>query len=154
MYMKKIFYLCLFSIIFQQASAQQTVPTIGVGTKLNYRFFLYGQSLSINLIVKSMVDTVKLDWNIRGFAYGSYLISAKAFQKGKKINFIQPVPQKVIILADDETFAIISKAAFTDLMKEKRFVYNNTTYVLKDDMKENPFKLGSQNLDLIHVVRS
>ena len=152
--MKKIFYLCLFSLIFQYISAQQIVPPIGVGTKLNYRFFLYGQTLPVNLIVKSMVDTVKFDWNIRGYAYayGSYLISAKAFQKGRKINFIQPEYQKVLLLADDETFAIISKAAFADLMKDKRFVYNNTTYVLKDDMKENPFKLGSQNLDLLHVV--
>ena len=150
--MKKIFYLCLFVFIFQQASAQQIVPTIKVGTKLTYKFSLYGQSLSINFIVKSMVDTVKLDWNIRGYAHGSYLISAKAFQKGNKINFIQPANQQVIKLADDETFGIISKAAFTDLMKNNRFVYNNTTYVLKDDKKENPFIRGSLNLDLLHVI--
>jgi hypothetical protein len=140
------------SLIFLQAAAQQVVPSIRVGTELSYRFFLNGQTTALNLTVKSMADTVKLDWNLRGYAYGSYLISAAGFQHGKKINFIQPANKIVHRLADDETFAIISKAAFADLKKNKRFVYNNTTYVLNDDTKQHPFRLGDQDLDVIHVT--
>jgi len=150
--MKKIIYPCLLTLVFLQAVAKQAIPPIKAGTKLEYRFFLYGQTVPLNLTIKSMVDTVQLDWNLRGYTSGSYLITASGFRQGKKLSFIQPAPQTVLRLADDETFALISKAAFADLKRNKRFIYNNTTYVLKSDSKDKPFMLGGEKVDVWHVT--
>lgn len=142
----------MFSLILVRLEAQQLVPPVKEGTTFNYKFFLYGQTAAINLSVKSLRDTVLLNWDMKGGAYGGYLISSAGFENGTKINFIQPAYQTVLKLAPDETFAIISKSAFRALKKDKKFVYNNTTYMLKDDHQENPFKIGVQEIDVLHVV--
>lgn len=150
--MKKIIGLFLLSLIAIQSEAQQPVPVIKAGTKIEERFLLYGQTVPIGITVQAMTDSVLLNWTIRGLSSGSYLISATGFQKGTKINFVQPVPLSVIRLAPDETFAIISKDAFKTLKKTRKLMYNNTTYVLKDDTKEKPFTIGGQELDVLHVT--
>lgn len=151
--MRKIIYVFLFSLICLQSEAQQlSVPVIKAGTQIDYRYNLYGQSAVISMKIKSVSDSIVLDWNMRGYAFGSYLVSAAGFENGTKINFLQPAPLKQLVLAPDETFAVISKAAFKALKKDKRFVYNNTTYVWKDDSKEQPFKSGDQQLDVLHVT--
>lgn len=150
--MKKLLYFFLFFLFFIRAEAQQVLPPVKEGTEFNYKFFLYGQTAAINLSVKSLTDSVLLNWNMKGGAYGSYLISKTGFENGTKINFIQPAYQTVLKLAPDETFAIISKSAFRTLKKDKKFVYNNTTYALKADHQENPFKIGDQEMRVLHVV--
>lgn len=147
--MRTSVYIFLFSLICFRSAAQQSIPVIKAGTQIDYKYNLYGQSAVISMKVRSVCDSIVLDWNMRGYAYGSYLVSAAGFEKGTKINFLQPAPLKQLALAADETFAVISKAAFKALKKDKRFIYNNTTYVLKD---EQPFKSGDQELDVIHVT--
>lgn len=148
--MRKIIYVFLFSLICLRSAAQQLpVPVIKAGTQIDYKYNLYGQSAVISMKVRSVSDSIVLDWNMRGYAYGSYLVSAAGFENGTKINFLQPAPLKQLVLAADETFAVISKAAFKALKKDKRFIYNNTTYILKDG---EPFKSGDQDLDVIHVT--
>ncbi|HEY0176939.1 MAG TPA: hypothetical protein VGC08_11210 [Pedobacter sp.] len=149
---KIVICLFLFSLVCIRSEAQQSVPVIKAGTRIDYKYSLYGQSSVIGVTVKSVTDSIELEWNMRGYAFGSYLISGTGFENGTKINFIQPAPQTVLRLAPDETFAVISKAAFKALKKDKKFVYNNTTYVLKDDNKDKPFKSGDQELDVLHVT--
>lgn len=145
-------YLLVLSLIVNSAVAQESAVSIKPGTKLDYKFFLYGQTVAIGMTVKSVTDSVLLDWNIRGLAFGSYLISKAGFENGNKLNFIQPAAATVLRLAPDETFAVISKAAFSSLKKDKKFVYNNTTYVLQDDKKQPVFKSGNRELDVLHVI--
>jgi hypothetical protein len=142
----------VLSLMFTSAFAQQPASTITPGTKLDYKFFLYGQTVAIGMTVKSVTDSVQLDWNLKGMAYGSYLISKKGFENGSKLNFIQPSHATVLRLADDETFAVISKIAFKTLMRDKKFVYNQTTYVLKSDKNQSVFRAGERELDVLHVV--
>lgn len=142
----------MLSLMFSSAFAQQNPVAIKQGTQLDYKFFLYGQTVGIGMTIKSVTDSVLLDWNLRGMAFGSYLVSKEGFENGNKLNLIQPAPSAVIRLAPDETFAVISKSAFRLLMKDKKFVYNNTTYVLQDDKKLPPFKVGDHETDVLHVT--
>ena len=150
--MKKLVLLFLPGLIAIQSEAQQAVAYIKAGTKIEERFSLYGQTVPISITVNTLTDSVLLNWTIRGLSSGSYQISAAGFEKGTKINFVQPVPLSVVKLGPDETFAIISKAAFKTLKRMRKMVYNNTTYVLKDDNKEKPFTIGGQELDVLHVT--
>lgn len=150
--MKKIIYFLLFSLISLYSEAQQLVPVIKAGTKIDYRYFLYGQSSTyFNFTVNTVKDSVELGWSIKGYAYGKYLISAAGFESGTKVNFIQPAYQTTLRLAPDETFAIISKKAFQDFRKSKKFFYNNTTYALVIDAKDDLFKIGGLMVDVLHV---
>ncbi len=152
--MKKLMVLFLLGLIARQSEAQQaqTVPVIKAGTKIEERFSLYGQTVPISITVNALTDSVLLNWTIRGLSSGSYQISAAGFEKGTRINFVQPVPLSVVKLGPEETFAIISKAAFRALKKTRKLMYNNTTYVLKENNKEKPFTIGSQELDVLHVT--
>lgn len=149
---RRFIYLLVLSMSVTSVIAQQPGTTIKPGTKLDYKFFLYGQTVAIGMTVKSVTDSVQLDWNLRGMAFGSYLVSKEGFENGNKLNFIQPTASTVLRLAPDETFAVISKSAFRTLKKDKKFVYNNTTYVLKNDKNEPAFKAGDRELDVLHVV--
>lgn len=142
----------MLSLMFASAIAQQTATPIKPGTKLDYKFFLYGQTVAIGMTVKSVTDSVLLDWNLKGMAFGSYLVSPEGFEHGSKLNFIQPAPSTVLRLAADETFAVISKAAFRALKKNDKFVYNSTTYVLSKDKNQPAFKAGDREMDVLHVV--
>ena len=142
----------MLSLIFTSAFAQESATTIKPGTKLDYKFFLYGQTVAIGMTVKSVTDSLLLDWNLKGMAYGSYLVSKKGFENGTKLNFIQPSHATILRLADDETFAVISKKAFKALKRDKKFVYNQTTYVLQGDKNKPVFRSGEKELDVLHVV--
>jgi hypothetical protein len=150
---RRISYLFLLAIFYiGPATAQQPEAIIKPGTKIDYKFFLYGQTVAINMTLKSVTDSVQLDWNMKGYAFGSYLISNAGFENGNKINFVQPAHETILRLAPDETFAIISKSAFKTLKKDKKFVYNNTTYVLRNDDQSSLFKAGDRELKVLHVT--
>jgi len=140
--------ILLLCLAVKNLSAQQQIPVIKVGTAIEYKFFLYGQTVPMKLTVKSVQDSVLLDWYIRG-ATGSYLIAAAGVEKGTKINFVQPAWKEVLRLAPDETFAIISRSAFAALQRDKQFVYNQTTYQLKD---KKAYQLGDKKVKVYHVV--
>lgn len=149
---KRITYTLLLSLMFTSAIAQKNQVDIKPGTQLDYKFFLYGQTVGIGMTVKSVTDSVLIDWNLRGMAFGSYLVSKDGFENGSQLNLIQPTPSTVLRLAPDETFAVISKAAFRSLKKDKKFVYNHTTYVLQNDSNQPAFKSGDRELDVLHVI--
>ena len=146
---KRLTCLFILALLFCMARAQQPAQTIKAGSKIDYKFFLYGQTVPVTLTIKSVTGDVILDWYIRG-GIGSYLIPAAAFENGKRLNFIQPAQNTEIKLGENETFALISKSAFRTLQKDKKLVYNNTTYVLKEN--EPVFQAGSLQLDVLHVV--
>lgn len=148
--MKTLTYIFLLSMLYMAASAQQ-LPVIKAGTQIEGKFLLYGQTVPVMMTVRSMTDSVFLDWNIRG-ATGSYLISAEGFEKGTQLNFVQPAYQEVVRLAPDDTFGLISKAAFKALKKNKKLVYNSTTYLLKEEVNDLSFKTAGQQLKVLHVT--
>jgi hypothetical protein len=150
--MKKFNCMLLFAVMNIAAFAQKNTPVIKPGTSINYTFNLHGQQSGFELIVKTLSDTVALNWRIRGLAGGTYIITPAAFKSADKLNFAQPIPNVKVVLPPDQTFCMISKKAFNDLVKNHRYVYDNTTYDLKDDLNQNLVMPGAQQLDVLHVV--
>jgi hypothetical protein len=143
----------LLLLINVSVYAQKIVPVIKQGTSINYTFQLHGQQVPFEVNVKSITDTLILRWNIRGLAGGGYLITPAALNGANKMNFVQPVPNKLVVLPPDETFCMISKSAFKDLLQKHQFIYDNTVYELKDDEpNQNAVMLGGQPVDVLHVV--
>jgi hypothetical protein len=149
--MKKISCVLVLAVISFTASAQKIVPVIKQGTSINYTFNLHGQQSAFEIIVKNLADTVTLNWRIRGLAGGTYILTPTAVKSANKLNFAQPVPNAKIVLPSDQTFCMISKDAFNDLVKKHLFVYDNTTYNLNDDTSQS-LAMGDQQLDVLHVA--
>jgi hypothetical protein len=149
--MKKFAWFLLFSAA-GVARGQLYSPAIRTGTSLNYTFYLHGQQVSFDLGIKQLTDTLVFSWNIRGLAGGTYIITPAALNKADKMSFTQPVAGAGILLADNETFCMISKMAFSNLVKDHRFAYDNTVYLYKDDTALSPVILEGRPLDLLHVV--
>jgi len=151
--MKKLTCVLLLAMANLAASAQKIVPVIKQGTAINYNFKLHDQQSGLELVVKKLADTVILNWRLRGFAGGNYVIVPAAFQRADKLSFTQPVPnQNVVLPADQTLFCIISKNAFNNLIKNHSYVYDNTTYDLKDDADQDPLTTSDGQLDVLHVV--
>ncbi len=150
--MKYIFLVVLFLSTIFSVKAQTLKPEIKLGTTFFYNFELHGQHASFEITVKSFTDTLKLNWKIRNLAGGNYAVTPVAWQNANQLNFAQPEPFKTVKLTDQQTFMLISKAAYQNLISKHQYTYDHTVYVLKRDLKENPLKLGTQNLDVLHVV--
>jgi len=149
--MKKISSVILLSVLCLKGWTQ-TPAIIKDGTILQYNFDLHGQHAAFEIEVGHAADTLALNWKIRGLAGGAYLIPPSALNNGTHLNFAQPEPFKKVRLAANETFCMISKSAFKDLKSKHQFTYDHTTYILKDDVKENPVMLENQPLNVLHVT--
>ena len=148
--MKKFNCILLFVLLAIPAFAQKIVPPIKTGTAINYAFKIHDQQSALELVVKMSNDTVTFNLRLRGLAGSNYIILPAAFQNGDKLSFTQPA--KNVVLPPDQTFCIISKKAFSNLVKNHSYVYDNTTFDVKNDVAQNPVMLGDQQLDVIHAV--
>ncbi len=120
---------------------------------LDYEFRLYGQKRYYNMLMHKTNDGgVQIDWTI--FSYqkwlkGSYFISPNGLISGSELNFIQPVNGRKEYLKDSETFGLISVSAFDSLKNTGSFVYNNTTYRLKE---LQTMEIGEESLEVFYVI--
>lgn len=127
--MKNICVLVIALLLSASASAQNT-PAIKEGSVLNYDVNYGGQSVVFALTIKSLGDTIKMDWDVQGTG-GSFEMTKKGFNNGSTFN-TQPVQGGVARLTDDETFCVISQSAFKSLTTNKSFTYGGVTYTVKE----------------------
>jgi hypothetical protein len=92
--------------------------------------------------------TLLLNWELQGIR-GIYLILPEALEKGTRLCPHQGIPFQTLVLSNDETFCMISRFEFKELLKNKQFIYNNTTYLLNKNNKE--ILLNNKTLDVLHV---
>jgi len=148
--MKKLIYIALLLIMGLNASAQRLTPVLKEGTTFKYTFYLHGQQSAFQVTLNHVADSLLLGWNIRGLAGGTYLISASGLNKGNSLSFAQPEAFKEIKLDDNQTFCMISRSAFKDLVAKQQFMYDHTVYELKSD--STVVMIDNQPLDVLHVT--
>ena len=142
----------LFSLTLILPLCAHTQESV-ISFDLDYEFRLYGQKRYYNMLMHKTNDGgVQIDWTI--FSYqkwlkGSYFISPNGLISGSELNFIQPVNGRKEYLKDSETFGLISVSAFDSLKNTGSFVYNNTTYRLKE---LQTMEIGEESLDVFYVI--
>ncbi|MGZ3755003.1 MAG: hypothetical protein ACXVAY_20925 [Mucilaginibacter sp.] len=149
--MNKNLLVVLLLLVGMRAAGQMVSPEIKKGTIINYNFHLHGQSARFTLLFDNVTDSLKLKWGIRYLAGGTYIITPKSWQNAVGLNWVQPEASKVVLLPDDQTFCMLSKNAFHELVTNHRFTYNNTVYNFVDDAKTNAVMMGDQQVDALHV---
>ncbi|WP_394465392.1 hypothetical protein [Mariniflexile sp. HNIBRBA6329] len=96
-------------------------------------------------------DTLVFHLETRGVK-SSIKMTPEAVKRGTELSFNQGENTPVIVLKPLETFFIISKSSYQDLLKNNQFVYNNTTYVLDKSEKTDPVIIDGIALSTLHVV--
>ncbi len=127
--MKKILLSLLFCAVSQIGIAQNSIPTLKNNTELHFVCKLHGQTRTLTLIADLENDGVTFKLETRGVK--SSIVTAKeGLKNGTALSYNQGEYAPVLNLKPTETFFMISQSAYQDLVKNKQFIYNNTTYDL------------------------
>ena len=141
----------VFCAVCQIGLAQKSVPSIKDNTTLNYICKLHGQTRSLALTKQIISDTLVFHLDTRGVK-STIKIRPEALRKGTELSFNQGENAPTLVLKPTETFFIISKSAYQDLLKNNQFVYNKTTYVLDKSEESNPVIINGISLSTLHVI--
>ncbi|MFH6995112.1 hypothetical protein [Flavobacterium sp. FlaQc-48] len=149
--MKNTILIVFFCALYQTGTAQNVVPSIKNNTELNYICKLHGQTRPLKLTAKITSDKLILDLETRGVK-SSIVILDEALKNGNALSFNQGEYEPVLHLKPGETFFMISQSAYQDLLKNNKFIYNNTTYIQDEDPSKNKVMLEGKQLDTVHVI--
>lgn len=150
--MKKIFLFTICALVSTVLFAQKYVPQIKAGTTMDYTAIAKatGQSIPLNLKVNDITIPLRLQWSIPGLGSGTFEMSAKALETGKKMTVREPTADDVTKLRDDETLLILSKNSFNSLLTTKSFDLNGQTFILATDTK--PYTINDKEADVLYAV--
>ncbi|MEP7095927.1 MAG: hypothetical protein ABI793_17815, partial [Flavobacterium sp.] len=148
--MKNAILTIILCAMHQIGIAQNYVPSIKNNTQLHYICKLHGQTRTLTLTTKIANDTLVLNLDTRGVK-SSIITMPEALKNGNTLSFNQGEYSPVLKLKPTETFFMISQSAYQDLLKNKKFIYNNTTYVL-DETDKKSVDMEGKVLDTLHVI--
>ncbi|MGF1923017.1 MAG: hypothetical protein ACQUHE_02465 [Bacteroidia bacterium] len=148
--MKKIFLSLVCLGCFISAFAQKTLPEIKAGTSLQCIAYVQGQEVPLALTLKTIEGPVNVLWSVEGFGDGSFVMSAKALESATKMYVTTQPATGETKLSDDETFGMISKAAYKTLTETKMLTYGGMKFKLK--APASAMKIGGKEIDATHIV--
>lgn len=150
--MKIIYAFALIFCINAATFAQKYVPQIKTGTVFNFSAYskAFGQDVPLTLTVLSITAPFQLKFNVPQLGIGTFEMSAKAMESGKKMAFKEPEIDGVTKLKDDETLAVLSKNTFTNLTTNKTFELNGQTFNVTADT--SPYKINDKEADVFYAV--
>ncbi|PXY42435.1 hypothetical protein DMB65_02770 [Flavobacterium cheongpyeongense] len=149
--MKNMILTVLLCGIFQMVTAQDFAPTIKNNTVLHYICKLHGQTRTLTLTSEITTDALVLKLDTRG-VNSSIVTKSEALKNGNALSYNQGEFSPVLNLKPNETFFMISQAAYQDLVKNNKFSYNNTTYVLDQNSDKNNVVIEGKSVDAMHVI--
>lgn len=145
---KLLFVLCLISAV--SAVAQDKVnPVVKKGTKFTYTLYTGGNTIPFTALVDSLsAEYVKIGWNIEGMGTGGWVMKKKSLESATRGYWNQPTAGTDEELADEMSVLIISKAQWNSIQQDKKFVYNDQTFTVKQG-EQAGFKSGDKTIDAI-----
>jgi len=149
--MKNIIAAFLFLAFYQTGTPQNYIPTIKNNTALHYICKLHGQTRTLSLTAETAGDALTFKLETRGVK-SSIVMLPEGVKNGNALSFNQGEYTPVLNLKPTETFFMISRSAYHDLVKNNSFVYNNTTYVLDKNADKNGVSIDGKLIDALHVI--
>ncbi|WP_269226213.1 hypothetical protein [Flavobacterium eburneipallidum] len=149
--MKKTILTLVFCGIVQMVTAQNYIPTLKNSTELHYVCKLHGQTRTLTLTSKIDTDKLVLDLDTRGVK-SSIITLSEALKKGTELSFNQGEFAPVLNLKPTETFFMISQSAYQYLLKNNKFIYNNTVYDLDKNQQNNNVVIEGKTVEAFHVI--
>ena len=149
--MKKIlFAVCLMSALASLAQ-DKVNPAVKKGSKFTYTLFTGGETIPFTAVVDSLgSEYVKIAWNIEGMGTGGWVMKKKSLESASRGYWSQPTAGTDEELSDESTVLLISKAQWNGLQQDKKFVYNDQTFTVKQGDQPG-LNVGGKTYDAILV---
>jgi len=113
--------------------------------------FVGGSEYPLELSIKSLSAPFSIGWAVDGYGEGSFEMSDKALADATGLSATGQPSLGVTKLSDNETFGVISRAAYKNLAETKTFSYGGLTYTVKTP-DDSPLKLAGKEVDATHVI--
>lgn len=149
--MKNTILTAFFCGLFQLMSAQSFVPTIKNNTVLHYICKLHGQTRTLTLTSKIAADALTFNLDTRD-VNSNIVTTSQALKNGNALSYNQGEYAPVLNLKPNETFFMISQSAYQDLVKNNKFIYNKTTYVLDQNTDKKSVEIEGKPVEALHVI--
>lgn len=148
--MKNTIIAFLFFAFYQTGISQNYIPTIKNNTELHYVCKLHGQTRTLTLTAQTENGGLAFKLDTRGVK-STIVMLPEAVKNGTELSFNQGEYEPILNLKPTETFFMISRSAYQDLVKNGSFVYNSTTYVL-DKEDKNGVSIDGKTVETLHVI--
>ena len=148
--MKKILLILLGLSLSVATFAQKFNPEIKKGTAIQCAGYRGGQEFPLTLTIKSMSSPVVIAWEVPNYGEGSFEMTDKALESSTKMWVGGNPSMDVTKLPEDQTYGLISKAAYKTLMETKTFTYSGMKFNIKADAK--PMQINGKDADVTNIV--
>lgn len=139
------FYMLSIGIAVQ---AQKYVPEIREGTVVNSDATTSAGTFPVLFTFGKISPGIDLNWSVDGYGDGTFEMSKDAVENGT--SFSAGRPQLGTSKFNDKTVLFISKRAYQDLMSNKMFMYNGSTFMI-DAGEHQKFMLNDKEADVTYV---
>ncbi|MHC0446422.1 hypothetical protein ACWA1F_13510 [Flavobacterium sp. 3-218] len=148
--MKKVLLSVLICAVFQIGKAQNIIPTLKNNTELHYSCKLHGQTRALSLKTDLTNDALTFKLETRGVK-SSIVTTKEGLKNGNALSYSQGEYAPILNLKPSETFFMISQSAYQNLIQNKKFVYNNTTYDLVENDSKAAVILDGKAVETFHI---
>ncbi|MDF2191019.1 hypothetical protein [Paraflavitalea sp. CAU 1676] len=149
--MKKLLLVLSFFSAVTVLAQDKLNPVIKKGSKFSYTLFTGGQNIPFTAVVDSLgSEYVRIGWTIEGMGSGGWVMKKKALESAKHGYWSQPTAGTDEELSDETTVLLLSKAQWSSLQQDKKFVYNDATFTVKQGDQAG-LKVGGKSYDAIQV---
>lgn len=137
-------------MVYQIGKAQNIIPTLKNNTELHYACKLHGQTRALSLIADLEKDGIIFKLETRGVK-SSIVTTKEGLKNGNALSYNQGEFSPILNLKPTETFFMISQSAYQELLKNKKFVYNNTIYDLVANDSQTVVVLDGKLIEAFHI---
>lgn len=149
--MKKVLFALFLMSAFATVAQDKVTPVVKKGSKFTYTLYTGGNSIPFTAVVDSLgAEYVKIAWNIEGMGTGGWVMKKKSLETATHGYWSQPTAGTDEDLGDETTVLMLSKAQWISLQQDKKFVYNDQTFTLKQG-EQTGLKASGKTLDAIQV---
>ncbi|AXY76679.1 hypothetical protein D3H65_22965 [Paraflavitalea soli] len=149
--MKKVLFALFLMSALATAAQDKINPVVKKGSKFIYTLYTGGNTIPFTAVVDSLgTEYVKIAWNIEGIGTGGWVMKKKSLETATHGYWSQPTAGTDEDLGDETTVLLLSKAQWNGLQQDKKFVYNDQTFTVKQG-EQTGLKVGSKTLDAIQV---
>ena len=148
--MKKTILAIILFVVFQNVKSQSFIPEIKNNTEFHYVCKLHGQTRTLTLTAKPENEGLTFKLETRGVK-SSIVMLSEAVKNGNALSFNQGEYEPVLNLKPNETFFMISRSAYQELVLSDKFIYNNTVYdLIKNNNNQNVI-IDGKSVEALHV---
>lgn len=146
--MKKLLSFALVLVFTHSFAQDKLIPPVKKGTRFTYVVHSGGQDVNFSAMIDSVAPGyMKLSWDIDGVGSGAWVMKQASLDKATNGYWDEPQPGSEVVLSDNQTILVLSKAQWEALQRDKKLVFDQQNFVVKSPSEQQLLKLQGKTVD-------